>query len=203
MSYKKPTPAGVANAIAEGWDAEKAEKGYTVFDCGNTGMLDIERIDDAYIHDQPEVSDLDCAVQAAIEGEHIIPVNQLPDELSDEFRYFGWLDTPVNRRVIRQFCGLLPFGSNQQVIDEAAELLKDGNGVHYPILEGIIVQYSAIEIYSQAVSHDSTGLKGKIRSILTEDKCVPEDVRDFLTALHRQLNSYGDDNCYITERRAA
>lgn len=70
-------------------------KGYAIFDYDNTGMLEIQKLDEDTSFDTDEE-----AVQQAIkDGIKIIPVEELPK--SFERRYLGWIDTPENREKIR------------------------------------------------------------------------------------------------------
>ena len=100
--YRKPTLKRKREAIKEwGWDKEIAKRGYDIFDCNGTGLLEINRIDDIYW--DTDVTDEDCARQAEKKGFcKIIPVEELPENF--EYRYFGWIDTPENRENIRRYC---------------------------------------------------------------------------------------------------
>ena len=105
MAYKKPTKEGIEFAIENGWHREEAERGYTIFNFDGLDLFEIEAICDCY----PDGDYDDDA--AAHEAERtgfckIIPVDELPDpfiisELSR--RYFGWVDTPENRKAIWEY----------------------------------------------------------------------------------------------------
>lgn len=74
------------------------ERGYAVVDFDSTGMLEIERIDEAGVFDSDE-----AAVEQVIkDGVKLIPVEELPENF--DRRYLGWIDTPDNREAIRRYC---------------------------------------------------------------------------------------------------
>ena len=105
MSYVKPTAEQIEFAINDGWSREVAERGYDIFDFDGLGLLEINRIDCEYfgwgLH--AEVGDEDCAVEAERSGFcKIIPVDELPENF--DRRYFGWVDTPENRKAIQDYC---------------------------------------------------------------------------------------------------
>ena len=98
--YKKPTIRQKKIAREWGWEKEQRERGYDIFDCNGSGLLEINRIDDIYYN--TDVSDEDCAREAERTGFcKIIPVEELPEDF--EYRYFGWIDTPENRENIRRY----------------------------------------------------------------------------------------------------
>lgn len=105
--YTKPTKENIEWAIEDGWDREDAERGYAIFDFDQTGLLEVERIDACYC-DDGEVTDDDCALEAEKSGYcKIIPVNELPDSFMAhgyDRRFYGWVDTPENRKAIREYC---------------------------------------------------------------------------------------------------
>ena len=92
------------------YDKELLERGYDIFDFNCTGLLEIERLDAIYcgycgenVGVFDDVSDEDCAIEAERSGFcKIIPVDELPKNF--EYRYFGWIDTPENRKNIRNYC---------------------------------------------------------------------------------------------------
>lgn len=107
--YKKPTAEGIQYAIDDGWSKETAERGYDIFDFNGTGLLEIERIDACYdIVGEDETTDEDCAIEAERSGFcKIIPVNELPNPFiisNEDGRWFGWIDTPENRKAIKDYC---------------------------------------------------------------------------------------------------
>ena len=110
--YVKPTEEQIKTGIEDGWTREQCERGYDIFDCDGTGLLEINRIDCIYVgwneDGLTEVTDEDCAREADRIGFcKIIPVNELPDPFivrSSDARYFGWIDTPENRKAIEDWC---------------------------------------------------------------------------------------------------
>ena len=143
--YIKPSAKGIANAIACGIDKKVAERGYDVFDYGGNGILEVEHLEECWVEDEPAVDDRDCAIEAGMSGTYpIIPINQLPEELPDELKYYGWVDTPENRRNLNIYAGLPAFTGAQQVVNEACELLKRGYGYDHPLLRLILSKYEAL-----------------------------------------------------------
>ena len=104
MAYNYPTAEGIKFAMEEGWTREQAERGFEIFDFDGLGILEIEAIGDCY----PDQNYDDEA--AAREAERIgyckiIPVDELPDPFiiyGSDRRYFGWVDTPENRKRIKE-----------------------------------------------------------------------------------------------------
>lgn len=85
--------------VVEDWGVELCNKGYNIFDFDGTGMLEINKIDDVEAFDSD-----DEAVEAAIkDGIKVIPIEELPENF--DRRYFGWIDTPENRKRIQDYCG--------------------------------------------------------------------------------------------------
>jgi len=107
MGYKKPSLDGITYAMENGWCRAEAERGYDIFDFDGTGLLEVERIDSCYT-DNDDVTDNDCAMEAERSGFcKIIPVNELPDPFiieGTDRRWYGWVDTPDNRRAIEDWC---------------------------------------------------------------------------------------------------
>lgn len=96
MAYRKPTQKQIEYVMNEGYSREEAERGYAVFDFDGTGMLEIEAIEGIRYDD-------DCAIEAERSGFcKIIPVDELPENF--DRRYFGWVDTPENRKAIQEYC---------------------------------------------------------------------------------------------------
>ena len=110
--YIKPTEEQIQAAMDDGWSREQAERGYDIFDCNGSGLLEINRIDCIYVgwdDEYTEVTDEDCAREAERTGFcKIIPVDELPEDFNICFggnsRYFGWIDTPENRKAIEDYC---------------------------------------------------------------------------------------------------
>lgn len=104
MAYNYPTEEGIKFAMEEGWTREQAERGFEIFNFGGLGILGIEAIGDCY----PDQNYDDEA--AAKEAERIgyckiIPVDELPTPFiigGTTRRYFGWVDTPENRKCIKE-----------------------------------------------------------------------------------------------------
>ena len=119
--YKKPTEEQILLAVNDGWSREDAERGYAVFEFENTGMFEISRIvleiERTYSHEQTDVTDDDCAVEAEQSGFcKIIPVDELPENFDK--KYFRWIDTPENRAAIQKYC------DENQKPDELLEGIK-------------------------------------------------------------------------------
>jgi hypothetical protein len=104
--YRKPSNEAIAFAMECGWNKEEAERGYTIFDFDNTGMLELDRIDACYF-DNDDVTEEDCVRHAVETGFcKIIPINELPKNMTydgNDRHYYGWIDTIDNRRRINEF----------------------------------------------------------------------------------------------------
>lgn len=108
--YRKPTEKELAYAIAEGeleeiGDAER--RGYAVTVHGSMNCEEIQRISACYYED-PQPDDEDCAIEAERSGFcKIIPISELPENFKTEWggdaRWFGWIDTPENRKAIADY----------------------------------------------------------------------------------------------------
>lgn len=109
MAYKKPTKENVEFAVKEGWSREDAERGYTIFDYDGLGLLQIEAICDCY--PDGDYDDDACAREAERSGYcRIIPIGELPENFEangHSVRWFGWIDTPENRKAIKEYCDKL------------------------------------------------------------------------------------------------
>ena len=76
----------------------KQRKGYVIAAFDFTDMLEVERDDSMNVYEDDEQ-----AVEAAVaDGIRIIPVDELPE--NSDRRYYGWIDTPENRRAIQRYC---------------------------------------------------------------------------------------------------
>ena len=76
----------------------KHRKGYVIAAFDFTDMLEVERDDSMDVFEDDEQ-----AVEAAVaDGVKIIPVDELPENF--DRRYYGWIDTPENRRAIQSYC---------------------------------------------------------------------------------------------------
>lgn len=105
MTYNYPTENGIKYAMKCGWTKEDAKRGFAIVDFDGLGLFEIEIIDDCY-PDQNATDD-DAAIEAERIGYcKIIPVNELPDPFiidGTSRRYYGWVDTPENRKRIEDF----------------------------------------------------------------------------------------------------
>ena len=76
----------------------EVRKGYAIAAFNFTEMLEVERDDSMNVYEDDEQ-----AVEAAVaDGIIIIPVDELPENF--DRRYYGWIDTPENRRAIQRYC---------------------------------------------------------------------------------------------------
>lgn len=105
MAYKYPTKEGIKFAMEQGWSKEQAERGFEIFDFDGLGLLEIEAIGDCYPYG--DYDDEAAAREAERTGYcKIIPVDELPNPFiiyGSDRRYFGWVDTPENRKRIENF----------------------------------------------------------------------------------------------------
>lgn len=105
MAYNYPTAEGIKSAMKEGWSKEQAKRGFEIFDFDGLGILEIEAIGDCFPDQTYE--DEEAAREAERTGYcKIIPVNELPAPFiidGIDRRYFGWVDTPENRKRIEEF----------------------------------------------------------------------------------------------------
>ena len=99
--YVKPLKEEIREAMQWGWKRKEAERGWIV-SCSHTkyGLLDcIERIDDIYYN--TDVTDEDCAKEAAKHGYPIIPIEDLPTDFP--LKAYVFLDNPHNREVLSNY----------------------------------------------------------------------------------------------------
>lgn len=110
MSYKQPTNEGVSFALDMGWPMDVAKRGYDIFDYDGMGLLEIEAIAECYptMEEEDGYDDDACAHEAERSGFcNIIPVEELPKNFElngHSARWFGWIDTPENRKAIEDYC---------------------------------------------------------------------------------------------------
>jgi len=111
MAYVKPTVQQIEWAMREGgWPRESAERGYEIFDFDCLGLLNVEAIGDVYlgVGNSDGYDDEACAREAERSGYcKIIPIDELPEIFiidGIDRRYFGWVDTPENRKAIQDYC---------------------------------------------------------------------------------------------------
>lgn len=119
-----------------------------------------------------------------------IPIKELPEELPEKMKFYGWLDTPENRRHLREYAGERSFRSNQDVLDEACELLKAGEGVNNSYLFAIATVYGVAKAHpvTKTLTQD---MLGELGALLDEkiNPHMPEGaVLDFYKALYKQLS---------------
>ena len=75
------------------------DKGYGIFDFDGTGMMEIEKNDNENVFKNDE----EAVEQAIKDGISIIPIEELPENF--DRKYLGWVDTPDNRKRIKEYCG--------------------------------------------------------------------------------------------------
>ena len=104
MAYNYPTEEGIKYAMECGWTKEQAKRGFEIFDFDGLGLLQIEAICDCYPDD--DYNDEEAAKEAERIGYcKIIPAEEIPETfiLNDYPRnYYGWVDTPENRKKIKE-----------------------------------------------------------------------------------------------------
>ena len=106
MSYNYPTKEGIEYAMEDGWTREQAERGFEIFDFDGLGLLEVEAIASCY--PDGDFDDYEASKEAERIGYcKIIPIEELPypfiiDDI--ERGFFGWVDTPENRKAIEDYC---------------------------------------------------------------------------------------------------
>lgn len=109
MKYVKPTERQIAAGMEEGWPREACERGYDIFNYDGLGLLEVEAIADVYLScdDDEGYDDEACAREAERTGFcKIIPIKDIPEDFmvnGDYARWFGWVDTPENRKAIEEY----------------------------------------------------------------------------------------------------
>lgn len=103
-AFANITENQINRALRNGWSLEDASRGYAIVDYIGTGMKEVEFIRDMWLNeDDPDIDDTDAAMEAERTGFcKIIPVKELPDNFS--LKWFGWVDTPENRKAIENYC---------------------------------------------------------------------------------------------------
>lgn len=101
--YRYPTKDEAKIAFEEwGWPKSEAERGFTIFNYNGTGLLNIEVIGACYRDNMP--TDEEASIEAERIGFcKIIPINELPINFRKRYGFFGWVDTPGNRKRIKEF----------------------------------------------------------------------------------------------------
>ena len=85
--------------LINSWGVEIVNKGYDIFDYDGTGLLDIERIDEIGAFN----TDKEATEQAIKDGIKIIPISELPINLCESMKFYGWIDTPENRKALEVY----------------------------------------------------------------------------------------------------
>ena len=106
MEYNYTTKEGIKFAMENGWTEEEAKRGFIIIDFEGLGLLEIEAICDAYPNG--DYDDDEASKEAERIGYcKIIPIDELPNPFiiyGTNRRYFGWVDTPENRKNIKEWC---------------------------------------------------------------------------------------------------
>lgn len=82
--------------VVKEWGVEACNKGYALFDYNNTGILDIEAINEVGAFED----DATAIKQAIADGETLIS----QDELPSQFKGIGFIDTVENRKALKNYC---------------------------------------------------------------------------------------------------
>ena len=100
-NYKYPAEVEVAILLDEGYSILQSVLGFGIFNYNGYGLLNVESIG-AFNYDE------DAAREAERIGYcKIIPVDELPYNFyidGHDVRFFGWVDTPDNRKAIKEYC---------------------------------------------------------------------------------------------------
>lgn len=109
ITYQYPTKNDINYAIKNGWSKEDAERGFCICDFEGLGLYEINAIFEAHIETYNSYDDELAAREAERIGYcKIIPVDELPNPFGyftkNDRRYFGWIDTPENRKNIKEYC---------------------------------------------------------------------------------------------------
>lgn len=110
-NYKYPTKEEVSMLLDNGWSILQSVLGFEIFDYNGYNLLGVESI-----------CGLNHNEDAAREAERIgyckiIPVDELPYNFyidGYDARYFGWVDTPDNRKAIKEYCKKLEDKSKKE-----------------------------------------------------------------------------------------
>lgn len=110
-NYKYPAEVEVAILLDEGYSILQSVLGFGIFNYNGYGLLNVENIG-AFNYDE------DAAREAERIGYcKIIPVDELPYNFyidGYDARYFGWVDTPDNRKAIKEYCKKLEDKSKKE-----------------------------------------------------------------------------------------
>lgn len=100
-NYKYPAEVEVAILLDEGYSILQSVLGFGIFNYNGYGLLNVESIG-AFNYDE------DAAREAERIGYcKIIPVDELPYNFyidGHDAHFFGWVDTPDNRKAIKEYC---------------------------------------------------------------------------------------------------
>ena len=112
-NYKYPAEVEVAILLDEGYSILQSVLGFGIFNYNGYGLLNVENIG-AFNYDE------DAAREAERIGYcKIIPVDELPYNFyidGYDARYFGWVDTPDNRKAIKEYCKKLEDKSKKEFV---------------------------------------------------------------------------------------
>ncbi len=85
-------------SVVDDYGVDICNRGYEIFDYDGTRLLNIEAVVDVSTLD-----DREAARKAEKDGFcKIIPPEELPTNF--DLRFFGWVDTPENRKAIEEYC---------------------------------------------------------------------------------------------------
>lgn len=116
----RPTEKEKALGREFGWDGHALETGYEIMsfcDCSlpnGACPLDVEAVMDMGTFERyyeenrdnlPEDIAIDdmAALQALEDGYcKIVPIDELPEKLPEKYKFFGWVDTPENRKILEK-----------------------------------------------------------------------------------------------------
>lgn len=85
-------------SLVKYWGTKTCERGYIASDYDGLGILCIETVIDLGRF----VNDTEATKQAVKDGVKIIPIHELPNNIPEDMRFFGWVDTPENRKKIQK-----------------------------------------------------------------------------------------------------
>lgn len=119
-NYKYPAEVEVAILLDEGYPILQSVLGFGIFNYNGYGLLNVESIG-GLNHDE------DAAREAERIGYcKIIPVDELPYNFyidGHDARFFGWVDTPDNRKAIKEYCKKLEKSKKEFVLATVWEIL--------------------------------------------------------------------------------
>lgn len=110
-NYVYPTEEEVSMLLDEGWSILQSVLGFGIFNYNGYGLLNVENIG-AFNCDEDEAKEAERIGYCKI-----IPVDELPYNFyidGYDARYFGWVDTPDNRKAIKEYCKKLEDKSKKE-----------------------------------------------------------------------------------------